>query len=256
MCSGCLGQSALQENSWRFVCPSVFLGTPPQLGPQRVCHLAAERADTGRGMELPGAPKAPGKTPQGDAGGEAQGAERGWGTPNSPLWQRKGGGKAGQGRGLPRARKEVSGSRAPALPTTSCQGMEKSQGASCQGHAVPCSHSRTACAPQAPLSCPACAKGSCQPLHPKKMGSMWLFRESQGTPSPGSTQDTEGMVPTLTSGPQQELEDFSKAVPRPGPPQGCHGGSAREENLAVGIRIGGCGNFLEGRNQAQDEQRD
>lgn len=175
MCSGCLGQSALQENSWGFVCPSVFLGTPPQLGPQRVCHLAAERADTGRGMELPGAPKAPGKTPQGDAGGEAQGAERGWGTPNPPLWQRKGGGKAGQGRGLPRAGKEVSGSRAPALPTTSCQGMEKSQGASCQGHAVPCSHSRTACAPQAPLSCPACAKGSCQPLHPKKMGSTWLL---------------------------------------------------------------------------------
>lgn len=121
MCSGCLGQSALQENSWGFVCPSVFLGTPPQLGPQRVCHLAAEGADTGTGMELPGAPKAPGKTPQGDAGGEAQGAERGWGTPNPPLWQRKGGGKAGQGRGLPRAGQEVSGSRAPALPTTSCR---------------------------------------------------------------------------------------------------------------------------------------
>lgn len=26
---------------------------PPQLGPRRVCHLPAERSDSGRGMELP-----------------------------------------------------------------------------------------------------------------------------------------------------------------------------------------------------------
>lgn len=74
-------------------------------------------------------------------------------------------------------------------------GMEKSQGVSCQGHAVPCSHSRTACAPQA-LS--RVFQGLLPAPAPPKHGIHVFFRESQGTPSPGSTRDEEEKAPTLT----------------------------------------------------------
>lgn len=39
----------------------------------------------------------------------------------------------------------------------------------------------------------------------------------------GSAQDKEGTVPIVTPSAQQELGDFSTAMPRPGAPQRCHG---------------------------------
>lgn len=127
--------------------------------------------------------------------------------------------KGGEGRGLPKAGQEMSGSRALAAPTGketrqssgAVWGMEKSQGVSCQGHTVPCSHSRTACAPQASLSSPACAKGSCQPIALQNMGSMWFLGNHKEHPAWAVPGTRRGRCPLSPPVPNRNLRTSAQA---------------------------------------------
>lgn len=74
MRSGCLGKSALQENNRGFVhlfFPELPLGSAPG-GFVTSLHSGLT---PGEGMELPRAPKPPGKTARGEAGEEARGGD-------------------------------------------------------------------------------------------------------------------------------------------------------------------------------------